>query len=201
MSIPSISSSFRFHNVNTVSSASTPRTQQAQSPAVVDTSTRGTDSRYTDSFQAEGPGSRGFGERLEAALKSAGLDAESVKKVLSTLNGGKAKGGTDDASETSAVEGAGSRAFGQKLEAALKSAGLDSETVKNVLSTLNGGKGPEASSGSDLLSGLDDESAEQLQQAPDLAQQLSQYPGLFKQLVSQSQQSENTHVDTQSAST
>jgi hypothetical protein len=149
MSIPSISSSFRFHHVNTVSSASTPRTQQAQSPAVADTSTRGTGSRYTDSFQAEGPGSRGFGEQLEAALKSAGLDAE---------------------------------------------------TVRNVLSTLNGGKGPQESSSLDLLSGLDDESAEQLQQAPDLAQQLSQYPDLFKQLVSQGQQSENTHVDTQSAS-
>lgn len=96
----------------------------------------------------------------------------------------------------------GSRAFGDMLHHAMKSAGVDDETIKTVLSGLNGGRppgGPQGAGGpgnlGDLMAQLDDGSAQRLQgdrdslnqliNNPHLTAQLAQAPEVFKMLMTQ----------------
>lgn len=210
MSISGISSRLQSFSVSTLSSVHhAPEAGPSRSSAsgLGATSSGSTWSGFSDGFDAgsaTGPGSRAFGEKLESALRDAGLDDSTIQSVMKALNGGKAKGSTDsDTSEVGSVDGPGSRAFGDKLGRLLQGAGLDEDTVKGVLSALNGGKARGESSDSsssgltDLLSGWDDSSLseledtgaiEQLASAPELAAQFAQNPGLLQLMMAQQSQ-------------
>jgi uncharacterized protein Smg (DUF494 family) len=80
-----------------------------------------------------------FGEKLKAALESAGLSSEQVKSTLQAV---------DSALKGTQTSDSGMSAQGDALEEALSSAGLEDETVKMILKALNGGKEKGADSNS-----------------------------------------------------
>jgi len=152
------------------------------------------------------PGSRAFGDMLHHAMKSAGIDDETIKMILAGLNGGRTREQTPDFGPGGAnpVGGIapGSQALGNRLHHAMKSAGIDDETIRTVLSGINGGRppgGPQGVGGpgnlGNLMGQLDDNSARRLQgdrdslnqliNNPHLTAQLAQAPELFKMLMTQ----------------
>jgi hypothetical protein len=159
-----------------------------------------------DSVGGAAPGSRAFGDMLHHAMKSAGVDDETIKTVLAGLNGGRTREQTPDFGPGGAnpVGGVapGSQALGNKLHHVMQSAGVDDETIKTVLSGLNGGRPPSGPQGAgglgymgDLMAQLDDNSARRLQSDqdslnqlinnPHLTAQLAQAPEVFKMLMTQ----------------